>query len=75
MNFFRSLQAPPNPLLEAYTAATGRAVQDAVAPDPVTAGTDNAHLFTILAVLDRNRGVLDHTTPGLPTPPDPTGEI
>jgi hypothetical protein len=30
----RTLEAPPNPLHEAYTAATGRTVQDAVGNSP-----------------------------------------
>jgi hypothetical protein len=74
VNFFRRLQAPPNPLLQAYTVATGRAVQDAVGDSPADDGwipVDTDHwqpIFTTLAFLDDNPGVLTANTPGLPAP-------
>jgi hypothetical protein len=78
MQFFRRLQAPPNPLHETYTAATGRTVQDATAgpadtPDwtPVDL-TPWQPIFAALAFHAENPGVPDHTTPGLP--PLTTGE-
>lgn len=71
----RTLEAPPNPLLQAYTAATGRTVQDAVGD---TTGTpadwipvpECPQIWAALATAS-NPGVIDRSTPG---PTTPTGE-
>lgn len=76
MKFLRRLEAPSNPLLEAYTAATGRTVQDAVADMPATAAKDWIEvdttpwqpIFAAMAHHAENPGVTDHTTPGFPAP-------
>lgn len=73
MNLLRRLEAPPNPLLQAYTDATGRTVQDAVGDN--TSGTADAwipapeypEIWAALAVAGNN-GVIEHTTPGPTTP-------
>jgi len=83
MNLFRlrTLEAPPNPLHEAYTAATGRTVQDAVGD--TTGGTptiwipapEHPEIWAALATAGNSPGVIDHTTTGLPalTPPTAPG--
>ena len=69
----RTLEAPPNPLHEAYTAATGRTVQDAIGD--TTCGTPTGwipapghpEIWAALATAGNGAGVIDHTTTALPT--------
>ena len=72
MSFFRRLQAPPNPLLEQYTAATGRpaadAVGDTVAPQLVPVDiTPWQPIFAAFAYFAEHPGAPHHTDPGFPT--------
>jgi len=66
---FRTLDAPANPLLEKYTAATGQTVEHAVAdshgvatPDWLPVDTSQWQpIFTAMAHHAENPGVTDHT--------------
>jgi len=76
MNLFRlrTLEVPPNPLHEAYTAATGRTVQDAIGD--TTCGTptswipapEHPEIWAALATAGNNPGVIDRTNPTLTDP-------
>lgn len=69
---FRTLDAAPNPLLDAYTAATGRSVQSAI-EDPGAVSSDWIlvdtsrwqHMFDALAATDKN-GVTGSPDPAQP---------
>ena len=80
MNFlrFRTLEAPQNPLIAAYTSATGRSVQDAVTasptvdtPDAWIPAPEHPEIWAALATVGNNPGVIDHTTPGMTAPAEP----
>ena len=79
MNFFRRLEAPPNPLHEAYTAATGHNVEYAVSNFPVATAeqlvpvdlTPYQPLFAAMAFHAENPGAPDHAVPGFPAPANP----
>jgi hypothetical protein len=78
VNFFRRLEPPTNPLLEAYTAATGRAVQDTVGNSstvkPAAAwipAPEHPEVWAALATIGNSTGVIDHTTPGFLFPTTP----
>lgn len=69
MNLFRRLAADPNPLLAAYTAATGQPAEVAVAAEPARTPASSAYdVYVLLGVLADNPGVLGPHTPGLPSP-------
>ena len=80
MNLFRlrTLEAPPNPLHEAYAAATGRTVRDAVGdttgqtPAAWIPASEHPEIWAALATVGNNPGVIDHTTTGLPLLTSPT---
>lgn len=77
MNFFRRLTAEvPGELLAAQVAASSRTAEtaDAAVLAPAMPSADYNTIFTALAVLADNPGVLGPDTPGLPTPAGPTGE-
>lgn len=81
MNFFRRLQAQPDPLVQAYATATLMTGETRIGKTSSAALTESwisadpqSEVFTILAVLADNPGVLGPDTPGLPAPADPTGE-
>lgn len=72
----RTLEASPNPLLQAYTATTGRTVQDAVGDTTGTPAAwipapEHPEIWAALAAIGNSNGVIDHTTAG---PTTPTGE-
>lgn len=72
MNLFRRLTADmPGELLVAQVATTSRQPEPATAPDPWIPGDLYHELFTILAALADNPGVLSPDTPGLPAPAQP----
>ena len=80
MKFLRRLEAPPNPLLEQYTAATGRAVADAVGDTaaPQLVPVDTAlwqPIITALSFFAEHPGVPDHTTPGFPAQARTEGDL
>lgn len=70
----RTLDAPANPLHQAYTAATGRTVQDAVGD--TTGGTptgwipapEHPEIWAALATAGNSAGVIDYTNPTLTDP-------
>lgn len=77
----RTLEAPANPLHAAYTAATGRTVQEAVG-DSTTTGTpawipapEHPEIWAALAIAGNSNGVIDRTTAGLPTPASTEGNL
>lgn len=71
MIFRRLLAGPPTEMPAAQFAANSRPAETAVTDsEPGRTPPGDAYIFTILAALEENPGVLDRNTPGLPLPPE-----